>query len=542
MNNFKDTMKRSLLLLTLLAAILFAACESSSETPTPDPDGDTTKVEITFSSEISDESSFETGDAIGVFATKSSGDVYAENVKYVCGSSGQFTSTSPIYCDEYTGDLVYSAIYPYTTIYGNGSFSFSVNTDQSTEAGYTASQLLGAVTAASSESNTKLSFEYKMAAVQVNFDSEVISIADASVVFTALCDVDCNALTSEYIGVGEVESITPYELSESSHIAMVAPQSISAGSSLAEIVVAGESYSWILDEALELESGKIYSCTITIENGVVTFESNIDSWGDGGELGGGILGDDSEEDDDTSFIKMVEVTGGTFTMGNEYNGYSYELPLHSVTLSSYYIARYELSQAQWYKVMGYNNSYNSSSSLYPAELISWLEAIEFCNALSVLEGYEECYTISGSTVTADYTKKGYRLPTEAEWEFAARGGNSSLGYKYSGSNDVEDVGYYRDNATSTQEVGSKKANELGLYNMSGNVSEWCWDWFSTVYYSESPSSNPMGPDASYGLTEDMHVVRGGSYISYYDSLYVGSRNCDYSEGSRATGIRLARTL
>ncbi|MBR5323603.1 MAG: SUMF1/EgtB/PvdO family nonheme iron enzyme [Muribaculaceae bacterium] len=195
--------------------------------------------------------------------------------------------------------------------------------------------------------------------------------------------------------------------------------------------------------------------------------------------------------------QMVYVEGGTFTMGATPEQGSDvdddEKPAHKVTLSSYYIGRYEVTQAQWRAIMGENPSkftdYNN-----PVEQVSWSEAQEFCKKLSTLTG------------------KKYRLPTEAEWEYAARGGKKSKGYKYSGSNNIEDVAWYKSNSGSkTHPVGQKQPNELGIYDMSGNVSEWCYDLYDS--YTSSPQTNPTGPTSG-----SIHVNRGGSW-------YDGARYC-----------------
>ena len=211
---------------------------------------------------------------------------------------------------------------------------------------------------------------------------------------------------------------------------------------------------------------------------------------------------------------MVGVQGGTFTMGaTEEQGsdaYSDEYPTHQVTLSSYSIGQTEVTQALWQAVMGsnpswfngygnstygsYHSSYNYGTNLQrPVESVSWNDCQEFITKLNQLTG------------------KQFRLPTEAEWEYAARGGNRSQSYKYSGSNSVGDVAWYYDNIPSqssgtsgygTQTVGTKAPNELGLYDMSGNVWEWCQDWYDS--YSSGAQTNPTGP-----TTGSRRVTRGG---------------------------------
>ncbi len=180
---------------------------------------------------------------------------------------------------------------------------------------------------------------------------------------------------------------------------------------------------------------------------------------------------------------MVYVSGGTFIMGGDES--SDQTPTHSVTLSSYNICKYEVTQALWRAVMGSNPSKFKGDNL-PVEQVSWNDCQTFINRLN------------------SYTGRNFRLPTEAEWEFAARGGNYSRHYKYSGSNYISDVAWYCDNSDRTHPVGTKQANELGLYDMSGNVWEWCSDWYGS--YSSYSQSNPTGATSGYGRVE-----RGGSW-------------------------------
>ena len=193
---------------------------------------------------------------------------------------------------------------------------------------------------------------------------------------------------------------------------------------------------------------------------------------------------------------MVGVACGTFQMGST-DGYDSEKPVHSVTLSSFSIGQTEVTQQLWYAVMGQKPTSDGSQwsttfglgDQYPAYYVSWNDIQTFITKLNQLTGQQ------------------FRLPMEAEWEFAARGGNSSKGYTYAGSNTIGDVAWYTSNSShQTHPVGTKQVNELGLYDMSGNVWEWCQDWYSSSYYSSSASSNPTGPDSGSG-----RVLRGGSW-------------------------------
>jgi len=190
--------------------------------------------------------------------------------------------------------------------------------------------------------------------------------------------------------------------------------------------------------------------------------------------------------------KMIAVEGGTFTMGctqsNASDCWEIERPAHQVTLSSYKIGKYPVTQKEWIIIMGSNPSYFSGDDL-PVEQVSWDDAQEFITKLNTI------------------TKKKYRLCTEAEWEYAAWGGNKSNGYKYSGSNLITDVGWFLSNSNNTPHpVGSKKPNELGIYDMSGNVWELCSDWFEK--YTKDNQIDPQGPsEGSY------RVRRGGSWYN-----------------------------
>jgi len=238
-----------------------------------------------------------------------------------------------------------------------------------------------------------------------------------------------------------------------------------------------------------------------------------------------------------SHIDMVSVTGGTFDMGST-SGYSDEEPVHSVTVSGFSISTTEVTQGLYEEVMGSNPASSFGvGDTYPVYNVSWYDAVDFCNALSDLEGFDRCYTVNGTDVTCDFTRNGYRLPTEAEWEFAARGGNASNWYTYAGSDTVGDVAWYWYNSNSaTHPVGTKAPNELGLYDMSGNLWEWCWDWYDAYYYDVSPSSGPAGPSSG-----SYRVKRGGSW--HYIAAYCRSASRLYgspSYGISSIGFRVAR--
>ena len=235
----------------------------------------------------------------------------------------------------------------------------------------------------------------------------------------------------------------------------------------------------------------------------------------------------SEDEIETFTVKgvtfrMVYVKGGTFKMGaTSEQGNIFdddEKSVHQVTLSPYYIGETEVTQELWQVVTGRNPSYFSGSEKLPVEQVSWDACQNFLKKLNELSG------------------KQFRLLTEAEWEFAARGGIKSKGYKYSGSNNIDEVAWYELNSNSrTHEVGMKAPNELGLYDLSGNVREWCQDWYDLHGYSSNSLTNPTGPS-----TGRDRVSRGGSWA--YDARYcrVSDRSHGPSYGSsRRMGFRLA---
>ena len=233
---------------------------------------------------------------------------------------------------------------------------------------------------------------------------------------------------------------------------------------------------------------------------------------------------------------MVLVEGGIFTMGatpeQGNDAYNWEKPAHQVTLSSFRISKYEVTQEEWVAVMGSNPSYFKGLNR-PVEHVSWDDCQEFLRKLNEITG------------------KHFRLPTEAEWEYAARGGNRTNGYKYAGGNNPGSVAWYWENSGDrplsgewdndkiftnnccTHRVGQKSPNELGLYDMSGNVWEWCQDWYGS--YSSSSQTNPTGPSSGY-----RRVIRGGCRsISARDCRSSLRNGCTPSRHSIDLGLRLA---
>ena len=249
-------------------------------------------------------------------------------------------------------------------------------------------------------------------------------------------------------------------------------------------------------------------------------------------------------------IEMVFVEGRTFQMGSD--DLNDSKPVHDVTVSSFYIGKTVVTQAQWKAVMG-NNPSDFKGDNRPVECVSWYDAIVFCNKLSMMDkktpvysvngktdpetwNYEPCYgdCISG-TITMNMKANGYRLPTEAEWEFAAWGGNKRNGYIFSGSDNLGTVAWYYDNSgDQTHDVATKAPNELGIYDMSGNVFEWCWDMYGS--YTSNPQINPVC------ASTDIHVFRGGSWNNNAGKCRIDCRDGNHpSFRYDSYGFRLVRS-
>jgi formylglycine-generating enzyme required for sulfatase activity len=243
-------------------------------------------------------------------------------------------------------------------------------------------------------------------------------------------------------------------------------------------------------------------------------------------------------------ISFVRIEGGTFTMGSPLDEWERDKDevQHQVTVSSYYMGKYQVTQAEYEAVMGTNPSGFKGSNL-PVEGVTWYDAAEFCNRLSQREGLTPAYTINGENVSCNWNANGYRLPTEAEWEYACRAGTTtpfSTGNNITTSQANYNGDYpYNNNATgiyrqTTTAVGSFASNPWGLYDMHGNVYEWCWDWYGD--YSTGAQTDPRGPASG-----DYRVMRGGNWGYYGHVLRSACRPYTYlSSRLSSIGFRLAR--
>jgi len=240
---------------------------------------------------------------------------------------------------------------------------------------------------------------------------------------------------------------------------------------------------------------------------------------------------------------MVYVQGGTFIMGqNEVN--------RKIGLLSFQLGESAVTQRQYEHVMEKNPSKLKGPDR-PVECVNWCEAIIFCNRLSILQNLTPCYSIGNVTdlstfestspvwkrIVCNFTASGYRLPCEAEWEYAARGGVNLKPHQFAGSDDINKVAWYGENSDiTTHEVGTKAGNSLGLYDMCGNVAEWCWDYMGDL--SPFPQTNPRGPNIG-----NMHVKRGGSWLDDAQQCTVFFRSGSAPTGkSSSLGFRVCRTV
>lgn len=261
---------------------------------------------------------------------------------------------------------------------------------------------------------------------------------------------------------------------------------------------------------------------------------------------------------------FVPVQKGTFMMGSNV-GEDDERPVHSVLVNSFSISKYETTvgefrafmentdykttaeinggswgyEYKWRKIsdLNWQNPYFDQTKEHPVTCISWYDAIAYCNWMSKEDGLTPVYSTYGENVTWNREANGYRLPTEAEWEYAARGGKLSKGYTHSGGSTMKDLGWYKQNSNGqTNLVGSKKANELGIHDMSGNVWEWCWDWKGK--YQSGSQIDIGGPASGSG-----RIVRGGSYHSL-GAFCRSTNRVIYKQLRRNnyTGFRVVRTL
>jgi formylglycine-generating enzyme required for sulfatase activity len=236
---------------------------------------------------------------------------------------------------------------------------------------------------------------------------------------------------------------------------------------------------------------------------------------------------------------MVSISGGVFAMGSD-TGEKDEQPIHQVTVGSFSLGKYEVTYAEFDaycdEMKRDKPTDEGGRGRRPVRFVQWYDALNYCNWLSWKEGLTPVYSSRGSVISCDFSANGYRLPTEAEWEYAARGGGRGGGHAYAGGDSPIPIGWFEINSgSSPQPVGGKLQNELGLHDMSGNLMEWCWDLYGS--YRGSAQSDPRGAESG-----NSRVVRGGSYLSYATDLRVSARAYGApGDNERLVGFRLARS-
>ncbi len=221
-----------------------------------------------------------------------------------------------------------------------------------------------------------------------------------------------------------------------------------------------------------------------------------------------------------SGVEMVYLPGGEFMMGSN-SGNPDEGPAHKVKLTGFLIDKYEVTQELLAKVQLPNPSHWNESPKRPVERVRWRDAKQYCNERSILEGLKPCYNEKTADWDCDFTADGYRLPTEAEWEYAARAGTQGE-FEFGQADKIKQFSWYGENAgEQTHPVGQKKPNRWGIYDLYGNVSEWCEDVYTADYYKNSPAADPTGPPSPG--KDVQRVMRGGSWKSSADMCRVAFR-------------------
>lgn len=219
-----------------------------------------------------------------------------------------------------------------------------------------------------------------------------------------------------------------------------------------------------------------------------------------------------------SGIEMVYLPGGEFTMGS---GNAGESPAHKVKLSPFYIDKHEVTQ-EMYKKLELSNPSHFKNEKNPAEMVAWVNAAIYCNERSIEEGLTPCY--DEKTWECNFKANGYRLPTEAEWEYAAKAGTDSKYFFGTDSKNLKNYAIYSKNSSGKPETaGSRKPNQFGLFDMYGNVAEWCNDFYAADYYGKSPAENPAGPAEG-----KERVIRGGSWNDGEEFVNSTARSMDGS--------------
>lgn len=245
--------------------------------------------------------------------------------------------------------------------------------------------------------------------------------------------------------------------------------------------------------------------------------------------------------------EMVYVEGGTYKMGStksDAKAEKDEFDAREVTVSSFEMSKYEVTVYEWSTFVKENKNMKMPPQQrwglnddFPITNVTWEDAIWFCNWLSKKNFLDPVYSIKNGQIHCDFDKNGFRLPTEAEWEYAAKGGNKSRNTAYSGHNNLELISWYGKNSgKSPRTVGTKMPNELGIYDMTGNVWEWCWDWYNEYYYNYGENNDPRGPEKGVN-----RCIRGGSWDTMDAFLRNANRSNVFQRDSNGYyGVRVVK--
>lgn len=245
---------------------------------------------------------------------------------------------------------------------------------------------------------------------------------------------------------------------------------------------------------------------------------------------------------------MIKISGGTYLMGSKDKDNSAdtdEQKQHEVKINSFELSKFEVTVWQWRAFVKATKSKMPEKPSwdwkdnFPINQITWEQAIDYCNWLSKEEKLQPVYSKKGPNYIFNIKANGYRLPTEAEWEYAAKGGKLSKATKYSGGDNADIIAWHKANSNKAPHtIGTKLPNELGIYDMSGNVWEWCWDWYNEEYYKREKNNNPTGPEMG-----EKRTVRGGSWDSKLNYLRPANRISTYpNQTHEFYGFRVAKSI
>jgi formylglycine-generating enzyme required for sulfatase activity len=548
----RDLMKNLAALLTALILAAAMGCDNGSAS-------DPAESELRFQAAVENGknravgTSWEPGDNIGIYMLERGGNAPTEvvNRQYrTVAGNGIFTPGNSGEDILLNRAVDFVAYYPHTRAM-NG-FLYPVDVSSNKQADPSAIDLLTTVERVPADQNTNpvdLRFKHRLSGAILTLipgqNVQAGELAGLRAVITGqtlLGDYDVLRNTlSPSTAAGAVNQPIEFEMADNgqSGQALILPAEEGGTGRRIEITLSGtsETFPMRISDDKKFSSGVRYLFTIRVNrtsDGIVLEP----------DLTGTIIDDWDKEPEDLVDVYpeedgMIRIPGGTFMMGSpdsEPQSHISEKPQHSVTVSSFLMGKYEVTQREYRTVMaGTNPSFHTGNDNLPVENISWYEAVAYCNARSALEGLTPPYTIRGTTINWNRSANGYRLPTEAEWEYACRAGTTAA--YYTGESISTSQANYNNSVGQTAPVGSYDPNAWGLYDMAGNVYEWCWDWYGE--YTSASQTDPQGPSAG-----TVRLVRGGGWRInggvYLRSAYrFHSNSPSYRHDD--VGIRLVRS-